>query len=169
MVQLDREFNANDVDPSTTFEVKQPGWYKVFISDTEEKETSAGDGMYVAFTYNFVDGGGSIWDNLNLRNKSEKAMEIAYRNLSAICHAVGKTTIRDTSELHNIPLDIKVDIEPAVMKPDGTVQYKEKNKITGWRACEVISTPQHNPTVSGQTTAATTPTPTAATKPPWER
>jgi hypothetical protein len=45
---------------------------------------------------------GVIWSRLNLDNP--KAVEIARRDLSAICRAVGVLTPGDSSELHDLPL-----------------------------------------------------------------
>ena len=41
------------------------------------------------------------------------AQEIALRELSAICHAVGKLRVADTDELHSIPMKVTLGIEKA--------------------------------------------------------
>ena len=48
------------------------------------------------------------WANLNLENPSQTAVKIARAELSAICRAVGVMTPSDSTDLHNLPLVIKV-------------------------------------------------------------
>lgn len=85
--------------------------YKVIISDAEQKPTQKNDGGYLAFALKCIEGpcAGTIqYDNLNLWNKSQQAVEIANKQLSAYCHVTGKFNVGDASELFNIPLQIDV-------------------------------------------------------------
>jgi hypothetical protein len=87
-------FNANDV-PETAPISSGPipeGDYEVEIDDTEEKSNKAGTGRYLQVTFKIASGdhqGRKLWARLNLDNPSEKAVEIARRDLAAICRAVG--------------------------------------------------------------------------------
>lgn len=126
-------FNANDVDPSTTFEVINEGWYTAELYRSEMKQTKAGDGAYLALQFKIIDGenkGRIIFTRLNLENKNPTAVEIAERNFSQLCHAVGVLIVKDSQQLHGIPLKIKVGVTP----PQGS--YEAKNDIKGYRALD---------------------------------
>lgn len=49
---------------------------------------------------------------LNIGNSSEKAREIAYKQLSALCHAIGAFAIGNTQELYNKPFRVVVEQQP---------------------------------------------------------
>ena len=94
--------------------------------------------------------GRRFWVTLNLRNPNPQAQEIALRELSAICHAVGKLRVADTEELHNLPLKVTLGIE--------TDSYGTKNVPKAYKP-------------AGRTVSADVPNadPAGATKPrgPW--
>jgi len=115
MASLDG-FNASEVDPSQARELVTPGWYTAVIMDSNMKPTKKLSGEYLELQFEIVDEGqfkGAYqWARLNLVNENEKAVEIAQRDLSAICRAVGVMEPKDSGELHMRPLKIKVAIEP---------------------------------------------------------
>jgi hypothetical protein len=83
------------------------------ITDSEVRDTKARTGRLLNLTFQITKGdheGRCLWERLNLWNPSETAVEIAMRTLSAICRAVGVMTIKDSAELHDIPLRIKVGL-----------------------------------------------------------
>jgi hypothetical protein len=124
-------FDANQVDPSVVMEPLPAGWYKAVITTSEEKPTKAQTGSYLQLTLEVIDGqhqGRKITDRLNLNNPNATASEIAYRTLSAICHAVGVMTPRTSDDLHDKPLMVKVKVKPA----DG--QYGASNEVAGYEA-----------------------------------
>lgn len=123
-------FNADEVPPSTGFDAIPQGKYKVVISESEEKPTKKGDGSYVQFTFTVIDGeyeNRKLLARLNLNNPSDQAVGIARRDLSAICHAVGVKQIKDTSQLHDIPLIVRV-----TAKADDTGELR--NDIKGYES-----------------------------------
>jgi hypothetical protein len=125
-------FDASQVAPSTGAPDPVPsGWYDAAIEKSEMKPTSKGDGSaYLELMLGILSGkyqGQKLWARLNLRNANTQAMEIAYRELSAICHAVGHLRVADSSELHGRPMKVKVQLIPA----EGT--YGPKNEIKAWR------------------------------------
>ncbi len=129
MAQLN--FNAQNVEPRKAFEPVPGGWYSGFISASESKPTSAGDGSYLMLELTISEGpyqGRKLFDRLNLNNKNPVAVEIAYATLSAICHATGVIQVQDSVQLHNIPLDFKASVRPA----DG--QYEASNDVKGYKA-----------------------------------
>ncbi len=104
-------FNANEVDPNFAFEPIPPGKYLAAITESEQKDTQAGNGQYLQFTFQVLEGeykGRLLWARLNLTNANATAVKIARAELSAICRAVGVLAPRDSAELHNIPLVINV-------------------------------------------------------------
>lgn len=110
-------FNAGEVEPAGTFDVKPPGWYKCVVSSSEVKPTKKRDGSFLELEFDIIEGeyaGHKFWDRLNLDNANQKAVQIARKQLAAVCHAVGKPhQIKDSEELHNIPLMVKVKVRPA--------------------------------------------------------
>lgn len=106
-------FNANhyEDDAPDSYAPIKPGLYAAVITETEMRETQAGTGRYLMLTLQIIDGefkNRRLWDRLNLVNPNETAVEIAKRNLASICRAVGVLTPRDSSELHDKPLQIRV-------------------------------------------------------------
>jgi hypothetical protein len=125
-------FNANDVDPNVGFDVMPAGEYDAAIVASEVKATAAGTGKYLKLELQVLNGpfqNRKVWDQLNIWNPNEKAVQIAKGTLSAICRAVGVLTPGDSSELHNKPLRIKV----VVQKDE---QYGDKNVIKSYKPRE---------------------------------
>lgn len=107
-------FDASQVPPAEAFEALPAGTYKAVITKTEMKDNRAKNGVFLEVELQIVDGehaNRKVWDRINLLNPSATAVEIGKRTLSAICHAVHVMRPSDTSELHNIPLIIKVGVE----------------------------------------------------------
>ena len=104
-------FDANQVEPRSSFDPIPTGKYVAVISESELKTTKSGDGQYLQLTFDIIDGkykGRKLWTRLNLNNPNTKTVQIARGELSAICRAVGVMQPRDSAELHNLPLSIKV-------------------------------------------------------------
>lgn len=150
-------YNANEWEPNVGFEPIPAGEYKVIISSSELKDTSAGDGKRLALELQVIEGqyeGRKLFDGLNLVNPSEKAVQIAKGTLSAICRAVGKMTPKDSTELHNIPLLAKVSVEPR------NDTGEPSNRVKGYKPVESNGTPQLS--------QASPPPPTKG-KSPWQK
>jgi hypothetical protein len=104
-------FDASSVEPSRSFEPLPEGKYEAVITESEMKDTRAGNGRYLALTLEVVGGdhaGRRLWDRLNLENPNDKAVDIAKATLSAICRALGILKPKDSTELHNKPLVVRV-------------------------------------------------------------
>lgn len=148
-------FDANQVDPNVVYEPLPAGWYKAVITTSEEKPTKAQTGSYLQLSLEVIEGpmqGRKLTDRLNLNNPNATASEIAYRTLSAICHAVGVMTPRSSQDLHDKPLMVKVKVKPA----DG--QYSASNEVAGYEA--------PGKAVSQEAAPAAT---AGAATPPWKR
>lgn len=106
-------FDSTTVAPSEEFSVIPAGEYVAMITASEVKNTKAGNGSYLNLRFDIVDGqykGRVLFSALNIWNQNPKAVEIAQRDLSAICHATGILQVQDSSQLHNRPMIIKVGI-----------------------------------------------------------
>jgi hypothetical protein len=139
MAQLN--FNARSVDPSVALDPIPAGWYNAAIDQSEMKPTNDGQGAYLEARYNILDGqfvGRKVFARFNLRNNNAQAVEIAYKQLSAVCHATGVLDCLDSNLLHGIPHKIKVSMRPGGPKlnregqPTGE-NYEPSNEIKGWK------------------------------------
>lgn len=122
-------FNAATVDPSSSFDPIPSGWYVAEIIESEEKDTKSGNGSYLQLTFKVIEGEYSerqIWARLNLNNPNSTAVEIAQKDLSAICHAVNEMNLTDSAQLHGKPMRIKVSVRPA------SGDYDASNEIKGY-------------------------------------
>ena len=145
-------FNANEVDPAVGFDPIPAGSYTAIITESEMKPTKAGTGQYLQLTFQVLEGqykGRLVWARLNLDNPSEMAVKIARAELSSICRAVGVMAPRDSLELHNTPLTIRV----ACKKREDTGEIT--NEIKGFE--------------SANGTAPVAPTAAVGSTPPWKR
>jgi hypothetical protein len=125
MAQLN--FDARQVDPQQSFEPIPAGWYNMMIVESAMKPTSNGQGAYLQLSLKVVDGqyaGRQVFDRLNLQNQNPVAAEIAYKRLSAYCHATGVIQVQDSQQLHGIPLKARVTV-----RTDSTGQYDPSNEI----------------------------------------
>lgn len=177
MAQLNQPFDANHVNPNPVFETLPEGEYLVMVADSEMKPTNAKDGEYLNLTLEVLDGpykGRIIFDRLNLVNKNPKAVEIAQRQLSQICHAVGVLRVADSTELHNRPMVAKVGIEVGNPKRDATGsvigKYEDKNKIKSYRpASGGAPVAAASATAPAPTTAPAAARPAPGGMPPWAK
>lgn len=138
MAQLN--FDARTVVPDTGQQDPVPaGWYNVVIDKSEMKPTKDGAGMRLELQFKIIDGqfaNRKIFEGLNLQNANAVAQEIAFKQLSAIAHAVKVLLVEDSSQLHNIPLKVKVSLKAA------TAQYEAKNEIKAYKDInEVVTQP----------------------------
>ena len=104
-------FNANEVEPRKPFEPLPAGHYDVAIVESEMKPTKNGLGEYLELRMQVLTGeyeNRKLFARLNLNNPSDQAVGIARAELSAICRALNRTTPNDSSELHNLPMVVKV-------------------------------------------------------------
>lgn len=127
-------FNAENVEPQQgSFEPIPAGWYTCMITDSEFKSTKNGNGEYLQLRLDVIDGEYEkrvLFDRLNLNNPNQTAVEIAQRQLSAICRAVGVMTPQDSADLHDKPLRVKVGVRPA---GNG---YEASNEVKAYEAVE---------------------------------
>lgn len=88
MVGMNYSFDARQFEPVQGIGTSHPvGKFPATISHTENVETKDKTGGM--FVVTFTTPAGSILFRYNLWNKEPKAVEIAHKQLSALCHATG--------------------------------------------------------------------------------
>ena len=154
-------FDATTVDPlDCGFTPIPEGDYEVAIVKSQNKPTKSGTGSYLELQCQVVSGEYAkrvVWARLNLKNPNNAAVEMAKRELSAICHATGVLKPRCKEDLHNIPVIVRV---VQVEGRNGTMQ----NEIKGWKAKEGAAAPAAQPAAPAPSTPAQ---PTSAGGRPW--
>lgn len=135
MAELD--FNAQEVE-ITNYEAIPAGKYQAVITDSEMKETKSGTGRYLQLTFEVIEGdyrGRKLWERINLLNPNQTAVRIAKETLAKICLAVNVPVLKDTVELHNLPLTVEVKLKTDA---DGEV----RNEIKGYSPRMNYAAPQ---------------------------
>jgi hypothetical protein len=115
MAKLDEVFNSAEVPEREEFTPIPPGQYSGMVVSSELKTTHKG-GQMIVLEIDIQSGdyeGRKLFERLNIKNDNQKAVDIAYRTLSELVKAVGKTTIKDTEELHNKRFLMDVVVTPA--------------------------------------------------------
>jgi hypothetical protein len=131
-------FDANTVEPSDELEPIPAGKYIAVVTDSEMKPTKSGSGEYLQLTFQIVEGEYAnrlLWVRLNLDNPNATAVEIARRELSAICRSVGVLVPTDSVDLHNLPCCIHVRVKRRA--DTGELQ----NEIKGYSKKEAVAAP----------------------------
>lgn len=128
-------FDSTETPPKNMdYEPVPPGRYLSHITDSEVRPTRDQLGLYLALTFEVDEPGfegKKIFTNLNIKNKNPKAEQIAKGMLSALCRACGKIGIvDDSSDLHDIPVVLKVTISEA------SGEYAAKNEVKGFYPAE---------------------------------
>jgi hypothetical protein len=152
-------FDASQVPEQTEFSALPEGQYIVMATASEMKPTKKGDGAYLQITFEVIDGtykGRKLWARLNLKNSNKTAVDIAQRELAAICRAVNVIKPNDSAELHNRPLLITVGVEiDDRNRENNTVKKYEPTSAAG--------------TVGFAPAAVVAQQPAAPVVPPWQK
>ena len=164
-------FDANTVAPATAMDPVPASWYPMVIRESTNEPTSSGTGAYLQLTMEVIEGqykGRKAFDRLNLSNPNPLAVEIAYKALSAICHATGVIQCADSSQLHNRPMMVKLAVRPAEtaqQSKDGKA-HDASNEVKGYKAYEA----QQQPAAFGGAPGGFTTQPAAApaAAPAWQ-
>jgi len=157
-------FDATTVDPLGMGYTPIPeGDYEVVIVGSQNKPTKAGTGSYLEFKCQVASGKHAkhvLFARLNLKNQNPAAVEMAKRELSAICHATGVLRPKSKEDLHNIPVMVRV-----IEMDDG--RGGKKNEIKGWFAKEANAAPAAAQPATSEATPAASAEPTSAGARPW--
>lgn len=169
---LGGSFDASTVEMDNKYELLPEGEYLCIIEDTEMRDTAKIGGKMLVVSMSVLTGpneGAKLTDRLNLVNDNDTAVKIAYQTLAKICNAAGKPVIKDTEELHNARVYVKVAIEKGrgtyvgkdgIEKPRG-----DQNVIKGYRS---VSSAQQQAAPQAASVAAAAPV-TMAKPLPWKK
>ena len=149
-------FNANEVEPSSSFDPLPAGKYMAAVTASETKPTKSGNGNYLQLEFTILEGeyqGRKVWDRFCLKHPNQETVRIARGSLSALCRAIGVMQPHDSADLHNIPLVIKVRLKKREDIDELT------NEVKGYEPKAAAGKPQAA-TGNASTTGAT---------PPWKR
>ena len=130
MATLPASFNQSDANDDLLPE----GEYVAQITKSEMKDTKDKTGKYLSLGFKIISGDFAnrmVFVNLNLVNNNQVAVDIANQTLARICKCVDKKhkEVRESTELHGIPMIIKVTQRPADDAYPG-------NDIKGYRKLE---------------------------------
>lgn len=121
-------FDASQVPEQQEFTALPAGDYVAIATTSEFKPTKTGNGEYLQFTFEVLAPeafkGRKTWARMNLRNPNATAVDIAQRELAALCRAVGVIKPKDSSELHNKPVVLTIDTELDERKRESNVIKK---------------------------------------------
>ena len=126
MAQLIAAFNAQQYDPTQGVGGLPIGKHPVVVESSEVKANAKNDGGYLQLNLKIIDGPqtGTVGAyRLNLYHSNQQTVEIAHRQLSAVCHVTGVFAVQDSAQLHNIPF--LVEVGPQKNDP----QYTEVKKV----------------------------------------
>ena len=101
-------FDANTVEPTSSFDPLPAGKYMAAVTGTEMKPTKQGDGSYLEIEFTILEGqfkDRKVWDRLCLNHPNAQTVKIARGNLSALCRAVGVMQPGDVLLLENSRFD----------------------------------------------------------------
>jgi len=120
-------FDSTGVEPATgRFELLPVDDFLAVISDSSMEPNKKTKGRHLSLTWTVIEGDykdRKVFSNLNLDNENAQTVEIAQRELSAICRATGVLHPKDSSELHDKPVVISVGIRK------GSNGYEDSNII----------------------------------------
>ena len=153
-------FNAESIEPNTSYEPIPAGWYQAIISNSEMKATRDGYGEYLSLTLQIIEGNYQnrlVFARINLKNANDVAVDIAKKDLAAICRAVGVMSPQASEELHDKPLMIKVKVRAA------QGEYDASNDVAGYKSIEGGTA---SPVQQKQASPAVPSTPA---KKPWQK
>ena len=119
-------FKASEVAPQQSgYEPRPAGDYTMQVVNSDMRTTKSGTGQYLWLEFDILSGPvrGKYFERLNLFNDNAKAVEIANRQLSAICNAIGLMTLQDSEQLHMKPLKVVLKVSES---KDGSLQNTAK-------------------------------------------
>lgn len=176
MAQLPQPFNAHSVEPAgiqtPQLPISDNHGHPVIIVASEFKPSkgNANNG-YLELSLSIIDGphkGETGAYRLNLFHENAQTVDIASRQLSALCYVTGQMMISDSAQLHNIPFRAIVgNQKPDPNKPDGPV-YTQVTGVLDIHGNKPVAGGTPAPQQSAPTAAFAAPTPPQAAAPaPW--
>lgn len=170
MVDILEDFIPEEIpQDDRNFDVIPSGDYLMQIIESDLKETKDRTGNILAMTAEILEGANTnrrLWINLNIRNKSPQAQQIAQRALADLCLAVGVKALRNSDELHFKPFIGKVKISR-----DKSGEYPDKNEVSRFKAmggAPAQSAPQERKPTETRPSPAQRPASTGGGSRPWK-
>lgn len=123
-------FDATQVAPQQEFSPVPAGVYVARIVSSEIKPTKNNSGTLLNLQFDIIEGqfiNRKIFERINIQNANPEAEKIGQSQLSQLCHALNVLQLRDTEELHNKPVKIKVKIRK-------DEQYGDQNAISAFES-----------------------------------
>lgn len=127
-------FDANAPENRSTRSVLPAGEYRACLVSSDRKACKSGNEYYLNLDFQILSGdfqNQHIFARLNLwldKSKST-AIQIAKGQLSELCRAVGVPTPKDSTELHNKPVIVKVKVKNG--------DQGEQNEVAGFKPATV--------------------------------
>ncbi len=150
-------FDATTVPPQQEFDLLPAGKYLAQIIDSDVSMNSKGTGQVLKLTFEVLEGeyaNRRLWARLNITHENADAERIGRAQLSALCHAIGVTQLKDTVDLHDKPVVVTVKI-----RKDKTGQYPDSNDVAGFSSVSAAS--------AATFAKPATPAKPASSTPPW--
>lgn len=164
MAFLSESFDVNELPQGNgNFEPLPAGWYTATISQSELKDTKAGNGQYIKLRYDITGPshqGRVVFGNLNIKNANPKAEEIGRQQLGDIMRAIGLAKVTDTDQLIGGQIAIKLEV-----KEDA--QYGASNEVKGFKSVSGSAAPAAS--LMPAKTAAPAQAAPAKAAPPWAK
>jgi hypothetical protein len=158
-------FDANAVAPDEgrDFQPLPAGAYTVEVSNAEVSDLKSGNGTGLKLELTVIDpeqfARRKVWANLNIAHTNEDAQKIGQAQLSALCHAVGIAVLKDSDQLFQKILRVRLKIKPA------QGGYPAGNEVTAY---EAMGVPQPGPAAQ-RPAANAAPAAAGAKKAPWAK
>lgn len=157
----DDSFDASQFEPSQSGGAHPVGKFPAVISNTAIKPTKLSDGGL--FEVEFSTQAGNIANRYNLWNKNTQAVEIAQKQLSALCYATGIFKLdfkNDAAVLRGAKLIIEVDHQKnRDGTPNGYVEVKKVYDLNGNEPGRSTPAPQPAPQQAQQPAQQAAPAP----------
>lgn len=171
-MQLPQPFDARGVEPASFAPPPPLADYHVRIVESEFKPVKdTPNAGFLELTMEILDpgpyAGRKIPYRLNMIHPNAQTVDIAYRQLSAVCHVTGQFQIQDSRQLHNIPF--VATIGPQANNPQyaNVFAVKDINGVVPGKAgaTQAAPAPAQAPPAAAAPWGA--PPPAAAPAAPW--
>jgi hypothetical protein len=146
MALLPSAFKTQGKEEMGDFTAIPAGEYLAKIIKSEMKLTSKAKdaedpsiGQMLALQFEVIgptQKGRMFFRNLNLVNESQTAVEIAEKELTSICKAVGLSVIQDSAELHGKPMMCKLIVKGPSDKEKKQGYTDAKNEVRSYKPAD---------------------------------
>lgn len=121
------EFEFDKVPVQEGRFVLPAGEYVAAVMESEQRQTKSGDGSYVRLTFEVLEGehkGRRIWENFNLWNNSESAVQMAKERMARLMRAAGREKLTSAEQLCGVPVVIVVKVGSHYQTNEATSEIK---------------------------------------------